>query len=218
MKHYPVFVLNGWAAGESAWDLCRFRRDRIFGYVEQLDGKASKALENSNGAVLVGWSMGGSTALRLAVSMPEKIKGLIFVAATARMMKDKNGEGMSERRLAALEAGLKMTRGEGLFAPPPGRPNPYILDTEANLSRGLDYLRETDLRLDLIDLMASGRFRAKTKIFQSDADGIVRPQNAKFLSAVFPGADVEIVPGQEHVLSLSIPDKIDAAVAEIAGR
>ena len=33
-----TFVLNGWAASERAWDLCRFRRDRVFGYVEEMDG------------------------------------------------------------------------------------------------------------------------------------------------------------------------------------
>ena len=34
-----TFVFNGWAASERAWDLCRFHRERVFGYVEQLDGE-----------------------------------------------------------------------------------------------------------------------------------------------------------------------------------
>ena len=33
-----TFVLNGWSASANAWDLCKFDRDRIFSYVEQLDG------------------------------------------------------------------------------------------------------------------------------------------------------------------------------------
>ena len=38
------FVLNGWAAGPAAWDLCKFRRERVFSYTEQLDGLPEKEL------------------------------------------------------------------------------------------------------------------------------------------------------------------------------
>ena len=211
-----TFVLNGWAASERAWDLCMFPRDRIFGYVEQLDGKPDAAVDAAtDGAVLVGWSMGGSSALRIALARPERIRGLVLVAATARMMKAANWAGMSPRRLAALEAGLRLTRGEGFFGVPEGRPNPYMIDSDRNLRRGLEYLESTDLRLPLIDLMASGRLHCPVRIFQSERDGIVRPENAKFLGAVFPGATVEMVPGAEHALPVSIPERIDAAVAEM---
>ena len=211
----PVFVLNGWAASPHAWDLCMFPRERVFGYVEQLDGEPERALEAApDGAVLVGWSMGGSGALRLAIRYPEKIRGLVLVAATARMMKAPNWNGMSERRLAALEMGLKMTKGEGFFGIPEGKPNPYMTDCEENLARGLVYLRETDLRLPLIDLMASGRLKCPVRIFQSERDGIVRPENAKFLESVFPGSRVDMVPGAEHALPIMIPEAIDSAVAE----
>ena len=108
-----VFVLNGWAAGEQAWDLCAFPRERIFSYIEQLDGVPEDALQDEKDIILVGWSMGGSSALRLAVKMPEKIRALVLVAAPARMMKAPDWAGMTERRLAALEMGLKMTLSRG---------------------------------------------------------------------------------------------------------
>jgi pimeloyl-[acyl-carrier protein] methyl ester esterase len=196
--------------------LCLFPRERIFSYVEQLDGEPEAAMRaDRDGVVLVGWSMGGSGALRLALEFPEKIKGLVLVAATPRMMKAPNWAGMSERRLAALELGLKMTHGEGFFGVPKDKPNPYMMDDDANLKRGLDYLKSTDLRVPLIDLMASGRLRCPVKIFQSERDGIVRPENAKFLAAVFPGASVEMVAGSEHALPIFIPERIDVAIAEL---
>lgn len=196
--------------------MCLFPRERIFSYVEQLDGEPEAAMRaDRDGVVLVGWSMGGSGALRLALEFPEKIKGLILVAATPRMMKAPNWAGMSERRLAALELGLKMTHGEGFFGVPKDKPNPYMMDDDANLKRGLDYLKSTDLRVPLIDLMASGRLRCPVKIFQSERDGIVRPENAKFLAAVFPGASVEMVAGSEHALPIFIPERIDVAIAEL---
>ena len=208
-----TFVLNGWASSQEAWDLCLFERERIFTYTELLDGVAEDALEKEKEFVLVGWSMGGSFALRYAMKFPEKLKGLVLVAATPRMMRDNNWEGMTPRRLAALEAGLKMTKGEGFFGMVEGRPNPYKMDSDENLARGLEYLRNTDLRLDLIDLLASGKVRCPVHIFQSEADGIVRAQNAKFLSTVFPHAEVEMIPGGEHALPVAIPEKIDVAVA-----
>ena len=210
-----TFILNGWSASEQAWDLCAFPRDRVFSYVEQLEGLPEKAVEAEDEVVLVGWSMGGSAALRLAVSYPEKIKGLVLVAATARMMKDDGWAGMSERRLAALEVGLKMTHGEGFFGIPDGKPNPYMLDEERNLARGLGYLRETDLRAALEELKSSGRLKCPIAIFQSERDGIVRAENAAYLKSIFPQASVTMVPGSEHALPIIIPDAIDAAVSAV---
>ena len=170
-------------------------------------------LEKEKEFVLVGWSMGGSFALKYAMKFPKKLKGLVLVAATPRMMRDNNWEGMTPRRLAALEAGLKMTKGEGFFGTVEGRPNPYKMDSDENLARGLEYLKSTDLRLDLIDLLASGKVRCPVYIFQSENDGIVRASNARFLSTVFPHAELEMISGGEHALPVSIPEKIDVAVA-----
>jgi hypothetical protein len=129
------------------------------------------------------------------------------------MMKDDGWAGMSERRLAALEVGLKMTHGEGFFGISDGKPNPYMLDEERNLARGLDYLRETDLRASLGELKASGRLKRQVAIFQSERDGIVRAENAAYLKTIFPQASVTMVPGLEHALPIFIPGQIDAAVA-----
>ncbi len=212
-----LMILNGWAASEKAWSLCCCALDpeaRIFSYLEQLDGEPEKALEaEKEPVVLMGWSMGGSGALRLACKYPKKIKGLVLLAATARMMRADNWAGMSERRIRAFESAVKITHGESFFELPPGKPNPYMSDTDENLARGIRYLRETDIRLDLIDLLASGKATFPVAIFQSERDGIVRPENVDFLKAVFPQASVTLVPGSEHALPVEIPEQIDAAVA-----
>ena len=209
----PVFVLNGWAASPHAWDLCRFRRTRLFSYVEQLDGEPEKALENVGRCILVGWSMGGSSALRIAVRWPDKIAGLVLVAATPRMMEDKDTgwRGMSPHRLEALRYGLMATRGAGFFGLPEDKPNPYLADEPANLERGLKYLLETDTRANL-ERAFGGRVAPRVHIFQSEHDGIVRPENVTWLKTVFPQAYVTMVPGTEHALPIFIPEKIDDAV------
>lgn len=208
-------MLNGWSASERAWDLCAFPRARVFSYVDQLDGVPEEVLRAEREVVLVGWSMGGSSALRLTLAFPEKVRGLVLIGATARMMSDDGWAGMSDRRLAALEVGLKMTHGEGFFGIPEGKPNPYMMDEERNLQRGLAYLKATDIRAPLRALAASGGFAAPVRIFQSARDGIVRAENAAFLKSVFPQAKVTIVPGAEHALPILIPEAIDAAVKEV---
>ena len=216
-----LMILNGWAASPHAWDLCCCAVGpdvRIFSYLEQLDLEPEKALEAAKEPVVVmGWSMGGSGALRLACRYPKKIRGLVLLAATPRMMAANNWAGMSERRIKAFEGAVKITHGESFFKLPPGKPNPYRTDTDENLARGIVYLRETDLRLELIDLLASGKATFPVKVFQSERDGIVRPENATFLKAVFPQAEVTMVPGSEHALPVEIPEEIDAAVAELLG-
>ncbi len=231
VRHEPrIFVLNGWAASPHAWDLCEFMRPRgsaaiprLFSYVEQLDGEPEKAMEGVERCILVGWSMGGSSALRLAARWPEKVAGLVLVAATPRMMEEKETgwRGMTPRRLEALRYGLVMTRGEGFFGVPEGKPNPYLADETENLERGLKYLLETDVRADLerafsgdrlSDRSASGLYQKGVYIFQSEHDGIVRPENAAWLGRVFPQAVVTMIPGVEHALPIFIPEKIDEAV------
>lgn len=206
-----IFVFNGWAASKQAWDLCTFPRDGLFSYTDQLAGLPEQAMEKAGDVVLVGWSMGGSSALRMLLRYRAKVRALVLVAATPRMMRDENWRGMSPRRLEALKRGLELTHGEGFFGVKEGRPNPYMMDSDDNLSAGLKYLVETDLRADL---EAFGADDIPVYVFQSERDGIVDPANAEYFRKVFPRAVIETVPGFEHALPVEIPEKITAAVEE----
>lgn len=225
-----VLVLNGWAASPRAWDLCGFAGSkskapgfrfkgldvRLFSYIDQLDGLPEKAIDLSTSKfILVGWSMGGSSALRLACRFPARVAGLVLLAATPRMMevKETGWRGMSPRRLDALRKGLELTHGEGFFGVPEGKPNPYLVDVSENLERGLKYLLDTDIRSDLERVFGShSNISFPVHIFQSERDGIVRPENAVYLKTIFPQARLTMVPGTEHALPLEIPKEIDDAV------
>lgn len=203
------FVFNGWAAGPEMWNLCSFERDRVFDYVELLDGAADAALESSDGAVVVGFSMGGTMALQALMRHPDAVRGLVLVSATPCLAERRadGWAGMGPRRVAAFRAGVRLTH------PDDGRP---IL-SDANLDRGLDYLRTTDLRRQLLDFAAARRPSLPVRIVQSERDGIVRPHNAEFLKSVFPQAAVAMLSVVGHDLPLLAPAEIDAAVAEVAG-
>lgn len=209
MTVLKCLVFNGWAAGAETWALCTFPHDWIFNYVEQLDGLPEKVMAESDAVVLVGFSMGGSTALRMWLRYPEKVRGMVLISATPRMMEEKGvWKGMSERRLAALQLGTQMTF----------RDDPSPMYEARNMERGLEYLRTTDLRAQLLEqsrVAGSGERPMPVRIFQSEGDGIVRPANAEFLKRIFPQAEVTLVPGSEHVLPIAVPELIDAAVTDL---
>lgn len=208
-----VLVFNGWAAGHETWDLCAFPHDWVFSYLEQLDGLPERVLDDSDEVLLVGFSMGGVSALKLLMRSPEKVRGLVLVSTTPRMMEERRrkakGEGeevvwkgLSPRRLAALKFGTEM-----LF-----REDPSPIYAAANLNRGLEFLQAHDLREQLRQFVAAHPCTFPVAVFHSERDGVVRPHNPAFFQAVFPQAVVTMVPGNEHVLPVTVPELIDAAV------
>ena len=224
VKETPgILVLNGWAASKHAWDLCKFMQcptpnglmPTLISYVEQLNGVPEDIFAQGGKFILVGWSMGGSSALRLACRHPEQVAGLVLVATTPRMMEERETGwiGMSPRRLEALRKGLELTHGQGFFGVPDDKPNPYMMDESENLERGLKYLLETDVRTDVKRVFGSG-CDFPVHIFQCENDGIVRKSNALWLKDVFPNAKLTMLEGSEHALPIMIPHMIDNAVRE----
>lgn len=212
-----TIVLNGWAASEQAWKRCEFNREVIYSYTQLLDGEFSRAIAaEDEGVVCVGWSMGGGMLLEGLLEFPEKIKAVVLVAATPRMKADDGWKGMTERRIEALRRGLELSLlGQNLF----DGPDPkwaYAVDTEENLSRGLDYLRNLDCRTALKEASLKGLFEnLPVRILQSTRDAIVRPTNADFLSSIFPKSKKIIIEGSSHALPATSPESVDNAVEEV---
>ena len=221
MERTGTIVLNGWAASEHAWDLCAFMNRTgpdggspvLYSYVDQLDGLPERAFGRGGRYVVVGWSMGGSSALRLACRYPLQIAGLVLIAATPRMMEERDSgwKGMSPSRLEALRRGFELTHGQGFFGLPPDKPNPYIEDSPENLARGLLFLKETDVRGELSRVFADG-CGFPVYVLQSEHDGIVQSSNADYLKRIFPAAVVHRISGGEHALPIWTPELIDDAV------
>ena len=205
-------ILNGWAASADAWSLCGVDRSAVYSYRDHLSGVTRRAFENAGSVRLAGWSMGGTHALELVLSAPEKVQSLLLVAATPRMMKDGDGwPGMTERRIQALSYGLRLSVRETLLPV-----NPYIVDDEESLSAGLDYLRKTDLRERLI-AKRDELSRIPVTIFQSERDAVVPSAHARFLADVFASSRLVMVPGSEHALTvtehLAIADELKISFA-----
>lgn len=205
-----VLVFNGWAAGPEAWLFTTFPRDWTFSYIEELDGLPDRVMSEFDEVVLVGFSMGGSMALGTFLKYPQKVKGLVLVSATPCMIEKKaeGWAGMSERRFRAFSMETKFLFGADS--------SPWY--DPKQMERGLDYLIKTDLRPELEKLVCERRdliASMPVRIFHSMKDGIVRPPNAAYLKSLFPRAVVTMVEGSEHVLPITIPEQIDAAVNDV---
>jgi len=201
-----VLVFNGWAAGPETWALTTFPRDWTFNYLEQMEELPLRVADEIEGPlILVGFSMGGVFAQKLFLRDPARVKGLVLISSTPRMLEDQTTgwKGMSERRLEAFRYGTKLVY--------KGDPSP-VYDPEM-MDRGLDCLHDTDLRPALESYAASHPSPLlPVSILHSERDGIVRPQNAAYFKSIFQQAEVTMVPGAEHVLPIAAPTLVDRAV------
>ena len=199
-----TLVFNGWAAGPETWEFTTFERDYVFNYLEQMAGAHQAVLEEADSLILIGFSMGGIAVMKALLKYPEKIKGVVLISTTPRMMEDKatGWKGLSPHRLEALRWGTEMVY----------RDDPSPLYDKTNMDKGLRCLEECDLRAALKELK---RADYPVYVFHSEKDGVVRPHNAEFFRSVFPQAKVTYVAGNEHVLPVKIPELIDEAVLHL---
>lgn len=218
-----IITFNGWAAKEAAWEHCKFARQdncKIYSYTEQLQYLEEKRdfLEGfDEDIVLVGWSMGSVTAIRLASENPDRVKGLVLIAGTPRLFKDpndKNWRGMSELRLRAMKMGLTSAVHKNLIAQEDAFAHAYnpddIYDSkdEASLDAGLEFLRVSDCR----DCLENFPKDIPVWIFQSEKDAIVPKSHAEYMKSKIPQAKVVMVPGNEHALMQTLFASIDEVV------
>jgi len=152
-----------------------------------------RACSGNRPAVLVGYSLGGVIAPRVAMDFPELVDGLVLVAAP-------------------LDPGLEETPWyRTLMRLPPVR---WALP--ARLSRADDEIRSLQDDLRAMLLRWTG-LRCPVVVLQGEADALVPAENAAFAARVLPAARVRIerLPGQGHRIPQERPDRVAAAVLRL---
>ncbi len=170
------------------------------------------------GAAWLGWSLGAQISLLAAQSSPGHIGRLILAAATPCFVTRADWPAaMSPEVFSEFAGGLQkdwrgtLTRFIGLLAADPrsdremlrrlrerlvSRGEPAL----AALARGLEWLRENDLRASLPAL------RTKTLFIQGDRDRLVPSAAATAISSLLPAARAVMMKGAGHAPFLSHPD------------
>ena len=175
---------------------------------------------------LVGWSLGGMVALRIATLFPERVPRLVLLATTPCATQRRGwSHGLDEPTLCGIEKKLARdwrsavlevvglsVRGDDRqldtlrelrrCAGEHGDPSP------AALAAGLAVLRGADLRSEL------ARVRARTLVIGGAADRVTSPAAAHALAAGIVGARLEMIAGAAHAPFLSHRDQVEPLVLD----
>lgn len=179
-------------------------------------------------AVWVGWSLGGLVAIQIAASFPERVSGLITVAASPRFTANErwpvamkpellqgfydilleDWEGTLIRFLAlqckdsaTLRSDIRQLRELVYF---------HGLPAQKALRCGLEILAHTDL----LDALAN--IRCPTLHIYGEKDNLIPVGVSKAILEFQPEAQVAILKGVSHVPFVSVPDLFVQALNDFA--
>lgn len=179
-----------------------------------------------DGATLLGWSLGGQVALRLALDRPARIGRLVLLASTPRFVAGEDWRGgvaaadleafgtalvadpqatllrflsLQTRGMAGQKVRLQQLRQTLLATPAP--------DAVA-LAAGLAILRETDLRREAAGL------DTPALVVHGTADTLTPVAAGAWLGGALPAARYLELPGAGHAPHLSHTDEVAAAIRD----
>ncbi|MBK7758210.1 MAG: alpha/beta fold hydrolase [Deltaproteobacteria bacterium] len=205
--HHAVIVPHYPGYGRSAFDPSVATPERV---AERLM-RALDDLGHGGAFAVIGWSLGGMVAQRLAARHPERVRALVLVNTTARLDEDD-----SATRGVELLSGLVADFERGLLPFGPATQRAMRAQLEQGGQAGpssllMHYASETlrfDARAEL------GLIRAPTLIIQGAKDSLTPPSLGRLLYERIPGARyVELREGG-HYVPLQHPERFNQLVEE----
>ena len=178
---------------------------------------------------LVGWSLGGMVAVRVATLYPDRVPTLVLLATGPCGTRRRDWpHGADEELLRGMAQRLQRdwqgTVQEFLGLEVRGDANPLATLRElkkcvqeggapstAALAAGLALLRGVDLRPELPSI------RARTLVIAGEYDRLTPPAAAHALAALIPGARYELVPRAAHAPFLSQREQVERLVSDFLG-
>ncbi len=241
----PVFaLLHGWGMNARVFDALadRFAADYDVRVLD-LPGHGGRATlaDNSlhawaadlarqlpDGAMLLGWSLGGQVAMRAALDHTNKIARLILLASTPKFVAAENWpRGMASADLEAFGTSLlaepEATLLRFLSLQTRGMPGQKALLQQLRqtllaapaadrtaLAAGLAILRDTDLRAEL------PRLSQPTLVLHGALDTLAPASAGAWLADVLPAAQHMELARAAHAPHLSHEEEVAAAIARFA--
>ena len=209
--------LHGFATSPSIWHAVLRKPAPIgsgrfpelsFGNIKEEAKRIGREL--GEGIALIGWSMGGMIAIKIAADFPKKIKSLVLVSTTPKFIGAPCGAPLAllrrlEKRIKAEGAKafhlLAFSREiEGLAHP----------STEQALQE-LKELEKIDLRKELL------KIKAATLIIHGNKDEICLPAAAEYMRAKIRNSRLEILSGVKHAPMFEAPEVFSALINNHVG-
>lgn len=205
--HHTVLVPHYPGYGRSAFDPAVATPERV---AERLL-RALDDLGHGGAFALIGWSLGGMVAQRLAARHPDRVRALVLVNTTARLDEDD-----SATRGVELLSGLVADFERGLLPFSPATQRAMRAQLEQGGQAGpstllMHYASETlrfDARAEL------GLIRAPTLIIQGAKDSLTPPSLGCLLHERIPGARYAELREGGHYVPLQHPERFNQLVEE----
>ncbi len=177
-------------------------------------------------SVVLGWSLGGMVAQRLAALAPERVAKLILVGSSPRFCRDEDWpEAMPPAILDAFESQMKGDAATTLYrflaiqslGGEDARAQVALLKrfiaerplpTEQTLRQGLALLRHGDVRPHLAEI------HQPACLIQGEQDTVVPASAARRLAGLLPNAELHVLPGCAHAPFLTRPAPVAGIVRD----
>ncbi|MDE2585079.1 MAG: alpha/beta fold hydrolase, partial [Betaproteobacteria bacterium] len=221
------------AALDADFDLRRLDLPGYHGTPELADNSVAATVDwllgqLPEGCTLVGWSLGALLAQHMASQAPEKIARLVLVAGTPCFTRGTDWPaGQPPELLATFSAAVQqqpdsvlsrfaalINQGDAQARAITRRLAPLTrapLPAPATLARGLEWLRDLDLR------QLAPRLAQPCLLLHGDQDPLMPLAAAQWLAAQLPQASLEVFPGSAHSPFLADPERFARSLAAFAG-
>ncbi len=246
----PLLLINGYAATGADWDpgflvalaqsfevVCPDNRgvgaSELGEGVLTIDGMAAdlEALLEAlaiDRAVVVGWSMGGFVAQRLAACAPARVKAMALLAtdpgapdsvpaAAADWARLTDHSGTPRERATRL---ISLLFPPGLATEIDRQFGEVVATTQAQLLPQALQAQEAAMarwHRDERPSQAAPVESSPTLVAHGDLDAVIPAANAAALAAHWPGAEVEILPGCAHAVMAQEPERTAVLIRALAG-
>lgn len=238
-----IVLIHGWGADSRIWQM--WAEQTFIGYrltfidlpghgnspeLDVEDTILADAWQNAllavmpESAIVVGWSLGGLLAQRIALMQPQRVSALILIASSPCFVQQEGWLPALEKSLFARYLTEVVTQTLSLLksfialqtlgSPQPKQLLkqllPLISDTlsthRGSLKQGLQLLETLDLRADLIQLSIP------TLWLLAEQDAIVPAALAQALAQLQPQAQIQSISLAGHLPFLSAPEKTTTQV------
>lgn len=186
---------------------------------DSLPAMAARLLAETTGPLwLAGVSMGGMVALLAQQQAPARVRGLALLGTSARA----DTPGMVQLRSQAIELFAQGRTEEVLQANlmmalhPAHQRNTRLVDAYLGMLRRagdaqlIRQNRAVMARPDLRPLLPA--VACPALVACGEADLLTPPEHAREIAAGIPGAQLELVPGAGHMLTMEEPQRLSALV------
>ncbi len=231
MKQSGIILISGWGSDINAWEKIIPLLDQPYSYIPWWKCLSDNTEENAlhqilksaeKPLILAGWSLGGMAILSSGIHYNDKIAGAVLISSTARMVEDKEYEGVPLNVLRAMKARIKTDKpgliNEFARMADNSNSNRIIQDIYINtaktidnkhLTSGLSYLMQTDLK------NLFGNIDFNVKIIHGTDDRIIRHSNSIFLHENLKNSSLHLIPDAGHFLTYYHPEIIAGKIKEL---